>query len=363
MPRSSLLKFFLLLVLSHTPARAHHGQDFLLLQDYPVPLVGRGAVYSGFDWSRYGSVNESGVESGAMIGIAPRLALGTNVEFSDAQGGWGYSSVTPYLRLQLTPPGSKFPLRVGLQVGYQFAETQDPERVRVKVITPGRPIKQPAANTRTIAVNNPEDTGGGGNGGGEDPQICGPEFGPDAPLCPEPKSSVLRRLFVPQDKGRRRHSEHTGGPPPTPTTPTSTTQVNSDSMLLGPSTTSFLYVTPETTPATGIHRHGENFLNVRLIVEADITPRDRLLLNFINITPASGKPAWGYAGGWRHSFNHDWATGIEAVGDIGNANEHEVVLGGYFSPRHDVIMKLGVGVGLTGQSADVSLRTGIVWRF
>ena len=340
---------------SLTPAHAHHGQGFLLLQDYPVPSVWNGNVYSGFEWSQFGGTDESGVETGIMLAIAPRLALGMNVEFSDALRGWGYSSVTPYLHLQLTPPQSKFPLKVALQAGYQFAETQDPAPVRVKVITPGkritRDVKAPQSTTSTT-VTEPST---GDEDGGSSP--CGPEYGPDAPPCPEP--APVARVST----SRARHVAHTTTPPTTVTTTTTASGSggSSASTLIGPPTTSYVFMTPAETPATGIHRHGESFFTARLIMEADLTSSDKLVMNFINVTPERGSPAWGYAAGVRHSFSHMWGMGVEAIGDLGQG-EHELVLGGYCT-SHAWVLKVGVGVGLSRESADVSLRTGVVLRF
>jgi hypothetical protein len=100
-----------------------------------------------------------------------------------------------------------------------------------------------------------------------------------------------------------------------------------------------------------------------MIVEADLTSKDKIIFNLIGLWPEGSKPAWGYACGVRHSFSHTWATGLEAIGDFGEANEHELVLGGYCSPNHHLALKIGAGLGLTSSSPDFSVRTGVVWRF
>jgi hypothetical protein len=336
-----------------TSASAHHGQEFILLQDYQVPSVWSGSAYSGFEWSHFGGTDESGVETGAMIGIAPRLAFGANVEFSDAQSGWGYSSVTPYLHLQLTPPQSSFPFRVAVQVGYQFAETRDPDPVRVKVITPGRRVVREVK--RAPAQSSTPETEPTDGGDGESTP-CGPEYGPDAPPCPEP-------VPAPRSTSHARHTGHTTTPRTTivTTAPASGGSSSNASTTAGPSTTSYVYLTPEQPKATGIHRHGESFLTARLIMETDLTLEDKLVVNVINVTPESGPPAWGYAAGLRHSFGHEWGLGLEAIGDLGQG-EHELVLGAYHT-SHSWAVKMGIGVGLSRETADFSVRTGVVLRF
>ena len=113
----------------------------------------------------------------------------------------------------------------------------------------------------------------------------------------------------------------------------------------------------------GLHRHHENFFTARLVLETSLSEVDTIVLNLINVTPENGNAVWGYATGYRHSFSHALSVGIEGMGDFGEANEHELILGAYFSPTHSFTFKLGVGHGLTSSSPDFSLRGGMLWRF
>ena len=366
--------------------RAHHGQDFLLVQDYQVPSVWDGSVFSGFEWSKSGGTDELSVETGMMLGIAPRLSLGAAVHFADEGDGWNFSSVTPMLQFQLTPPSSDWPFKVSFMAGYVFAEPSDESystTVYEPYFLPGKSI--PAATGTQISTTNvtlaplppvvrrPSRQAGPPVDPPDDTH-CGPDYGPDAPPCPEKQPRSTKNV---------RHAGHGSGTPHPipiklpvqPDTPTASGPSNNGSAA-GRSTAGKgraasgqmayrkrVVKVPADHAHTGIHRHGENGFQARLIVETDLTASDKLLFNLIHLTPESGKPAWGYAAGLRHSFSHEWAVGVEAIGDFGDANEHEMVLGGYFSPNHHATFKLGVGFGLTEVSPDFSLRTGFVIRF
>lgn len=103
-----------------TPASAHHGQDFLIVQDHAVPAPGSGYLLGSFEWEKYPDHNEYGLGPGLMFGILPQVALGLDVHFRDEGDGWDFSNVAPMVHLQLTPPDSKFPIKFGIAAGYQF---------------------------------------------------------------------------------------------------------------------------------------------------------------------------------------------------------------------------------------------------
>ncbi len=114
---------------------------------------------------------------------------------------------------------------------------------------------------------------------------------------------------------------------------------------------------------SGIHQHGSDGFFGRLIMETDLTNRDKVVANLICVSPDDNETAFGYAAGWRHSFSHDFALGLEAIGDFDNDGWHELVAAGYFSPVEGLAIKLGIGAGLTDESPDFTLRGGVVWRF
>jgi hypothetical protein len=346
--RSSVLRAALLsapLALTAPTASAHHGQEFLVVLDSSVPSMWTGTVFGGIEWSRDGRLDEFSTEPGFLLGLGSRLAAGATLGFSGTENDWGYESISPFLQVQITPP--TWPVRIALMAGYHFADSgaEDP------AITTSRRIPRPPAPQKTTPrppappPDPPVDP---------DPP-CGPEYGPDAPPCPEttppPSATPGRKL---------RHAGHPApSPPPAPAPP-------SPAAPAAPSAPPRPAPPPETAtpePYDGIHRHGENHAFARLIIEADLTRSDKLIFNLIGLWPEEGHTAWGYAAGYQHRFSHTFATGLEAIGDFGDANEHELIAAGYFSPTHSISVKLGAGIGLTEASPDVSLRTGIVWRF
>jgi hypothetical protein len=172
---------------------------------------------------------------------------------------------------------------------------------------------------------------------------CGPEYGPDAPPCDEAN-----------DEQPHDHSTHDHG---TPSTNGKTTKLVKKPKKEAPNTQTASH------KHRGGHRHGETAFHARLILEADLTTADKLVFNLIHMSPKEGKPAWGYAAGFRHRFHHDFALGVEATGDFDEQGEHLIVGGAYFSPLHHLTLKFGLGFGLTEQSPDTSILTSAVWKF
>lgn len=113
----------------------------------------------------------------------------------------------------------------------------------------------------------------------------------------------------------------------------------------------------------GIHQHGVDAWHARFITESSLGKDTRLLTNFIAFFPDEGNAALGYGIGIRHSFNHDFGIGLELSGDLSTHRYHEAVFGVYYSPVHSMTLKFGIGQGLNSFSSDLSLRTGLVWRF
>lgn len=379
---------------------AHHGQDFLLLQDAASTKPLDGSLFSNFEWSSSNGFDELGLESGFQLGIAPRLTLGATVEFGDEGNGWDYSSVMPYLHLDLTPKDLKWPIRIAIMGGYQFANHANEKRETIYVIedapAANPPVKSTvkhrranqsssatAAATTAPATTSPPVTTPEEPEEPEEPTPCGPAYGPDAPPCPEtlplyhanhpghqePVVIVAPApVTAPTPPGAQANSSTPGNVNDAASPAASKKDQKAAQKKARQQTQKALKQAQKKAESAqsetgGIHRHDENYFFGRIIIEADLTHHDKLVLNVINLVPEKGKPAWGYGAGLRHSFNHTWAVGLEAQGDFGDANEHELVLGGYFSPIHTATFKLGVGCGLTEESADFSLRTGLVWRF
>lgn len=330
------------------PVFAHHGQEFLVVQDASVPSMWSGTVFGGIEWSRDGSDDELTQEPGVMLGLGSRLAVGTTLGFAGSENDWYYESVSPFAQFQITPP--TWPVRVALMAGYHFADDSVAASAASPAATftpaPAAPVVERVAPPVIVAPPPDPDPD-------PDPP-CGPAYGPDAPPCPEP---------APVAPGRKlRHAGHVTPEPP-PTTPVAKPAPTSNTTSTASAKKQTARPPAATKPYDGIHRHAEDHAYARLIIEADLTSHDKLIFNLIGLWPERGSPAWGYAAGYRHSFSHALAAGVEAIGDFGDANEHELILGGYFSPTHHLSLKLGAGIGLTDASPDVSLRTGVVWRF
>ena len=129
------------------PAAAHHGRDFLMVQDYSVPAPFTGIVYSNFELASHDGPDEWSIEPGIMTGLGAGFAFGAAARFSDEGEGWEYASVSPQIQYQLTPQTSAIPVKFALVAGYQFARGSNEEEAHT------------------------------------DPVFCGPEYGPDAPPC------------------------------------------------------------------------------------------------------------------------------------------------------------------------------------
>ena len=57
------------------------------------------------------------------------------------------------------------------------------------------------------------------------------------------------------------------------------------------------------------------------------------------------------------------AAGVEVIGDFLDDGEHEAIASLHYRFGTSATARLGVGVGLTDESPDFTLRTGLVWRF
>jgi hypothetical protein len=181
---------------------------------------------------------------------------------------------------------------------------------------------------------------------------CGPDYGPDAPPCDGPSTPP------PHD-----HSTHDHGTPSSHDHDSSSAHDHTASADAHPHSAGSLTADDILHAHGGIHQHGVNHAFARLIMEADLSAADKVLCNFIAVVPETGKPAWGYAAGYRHSFSHSFALGMEGIGDFSPDGMHELMGGAYWSPGHRTLIRAGVGFGLTRESPDFTLRAGLVWRF
>ena len=334
-------------------AHAHHGRDFLLLQDYAIPTPFHGVVTGGFEWASQKGDDAIELEAGAFTGLAPRLGFGVNLKGGDHGDGWNVSAVAPYLQVQLTPPASSFPVRVAFLAGYEFAVTRDahghghdhgahehkatPKPRRKASSSKLRPAAAAAAPPSVAVTAAP----------------CGPDYGPDAPPCDDPAAPPAHDHSThdhgSSDHGGEDHAHDDDG---------SAGHAGHDHELSDATTADDLF-----HGHAGIHRHGENHFFGRLIIESDLTSADKVLVNVIAVVPERGRSAWGYAAGYRHAFSHAVALGVEAIGDFGEGDSHEILAAAYLEPMAGWLVRLGAGFGLSDNAPDFSLRAGVVWRF
>lgn len=109
-------------ILIATSSSAHHGQDFLIAQDVHLPAPGKVHFIGNFEWESYNDGDDFGYTPGLMVGVMDRLALAVDVHFRDERtSDLGYSNVMPMADFDLTPTSDKFPFKIGLTAGYQFA--------------------------------------------------------------------------------------------------------------------------------------------------------------------------------------------------------------------------------------------------
>lgn len=147
-PLSALLLFIV------TALHAHHGRDFILVQDSAIPDYLSGVAIGGIEWTSDGDTNEFSTEPGFYIGLSKYLAFGLSAGFSDDGDGWKYTGITPQIVLSLIPPTGPTNFRAGLWVGYEYAE-----------------------DISGAVSSGAHGHGGGNNGGGPDaPPVSGWDF-------------------------------------------------------------------------------------------------------------------------------------------------------------------------------------------
>jgi hypothetical protein len=328
---------------------AHHGRDFLLLQDYSIPVPFSGVITGGFEWASQQPSDTMEMETGVFSGVAPRTGLGVNLKGGDEGTGWNFSAVAPYVQCQLTPPDARFPLRIAAIAGWNYAVTRSHDHhghhhAPAAKTTPSATKSKPPRSTAAAPAPTPPAPA--------PPVACGPDYGPDAPPCDDPSATP------PHD-----HSSHDHGTSSSHDHDSSSAHDHTDSADAHLHSAGSLTSDDILHAHRGIHQHGVNHAFARLIMEADLSTADKVLCNLIAIFPETGKPAWGYAAGYRHSFSHSFAVGMEGIGDFSPDGMHELMAGAYWSPGHRTLIRAGAGFGLTRESPDFTLRAGLVWRF
>lgn len=334
-------------------SRAHHGDEFLFVDDYTLDPPGAMHFGAGFGWERHGSLDAFGSESMCFLTIAPMVALSVSATFLDEGGGWDYSSVTPRLHVQLTPPEWDFPVRAGLSIGCQIVDGAAGYGTRrVRSVSYERVDCGCAASASPVQAT-PASSAGQSNGGSS------PGGGP---VC-DPSVDVDCVLPAPPDGSPAKHTGHAEVP-----AAAAAPAAGGGSGGSARPTKTLRRVSYRNVPeegghdSGGIHNHHSNLWIGRFIVETDLGPT-KAIINIIGISPEGAAPSWGYAVGLRRQISHHFGAGVEAIGDFDPRGMHEVVAAAYYSPVHSLGLKLGAGFGLTDASPDFSFRSGIIWRF
>lgn len=386
------------------PAGAHHGRDFLVVQDYYLPGLLDGVLVNNFEMTRTGTDFEYGLEPEILIGILPRVAVGVSVGFVDQPGsGWTYDSVMPSVHIQLTRPDSDFPIRLAVSAAYEFTyESGAGSHFH------GEPISAPAKKKSSGGGQSSKSGTGSSSkstrkssssSGGLLSALKAAPKPPSAPapvaeapipgveVAMAPTSDPAPAGTDPVDLGpdappgggssgggsSHDHSSHDHGGGSSQSHASHDHADSSDHAHASGETHDHAadedHAHDETSSGGhhhgggSIHSHGQDAFIGRLIMEADLSRQDKLVVNLINVTPSEGEGAWGYAAGVRHNLTHQFSLSLEAMGDFSEDGYHEINLGAFLVPDHHVTLRAGVGFGLTPTSPDLALRAGVVWRF
>lgn len=389
----ALLPALLLLTLS-PPARAHHGQEFFLLNDAKVQSPGSGLIQNTFSFSDEGNADSLRLSPGIVVGVLPRTAISVIADFAQEEGeDWRYRSIEPSVLFDLTPKNFGLPIRFGVSFGYQFAEGPESTLEPALGVTgvSGASLEHThtdssahthssggnTASNSTTSSNSSTDAGHDhsthDHGTGAVNPPAGGESNPDA-LTPEEIAAMQ------------------GGGSTTPTTETTTlAPVTAAPATTSASTSSKTSAKKKSASKTGnsaattneaaahdhseaggghshshensIHNHDDSLFASRFTFEADITKSTLLVGNLICSLPEGGSAAWGYGIGLRQKLRPGLAVGFEALGDFNRHGYQEALGAVYWEPMHHLTLKAGVGTGLSSTSPDATLRAGLIWMF
>ena len=184
--------------LAASVAGAHQGGDFIALEDYAIGHQGEGSLGTGYDVESYSGGDEISSTQSFFISPLPRIGVGVDVRFGeDANGDWVYSSVSPRLQVQLTDPHKDTRFKIGLSVGYQFAEdisVQDTVTTFEEITVYRDAPLVTATETTTTVIDT-----------GEEETTCNPLFDLDC----EPKSAKSKKTT--KHSGHRTTTTTTSG--------------------------------------------------------------------------------------------------------------------------------------------------------
>lgn len=122
-----------LLFATTTPAWAHHGQDFLLVESPTVPHPGDAYLLANLGVALADSDEQAGFEPALLVGIAPRFAFELHGHTEKLAGEpWRYEATAPSVHVLLTDPERHDGLQSGLSAEYEIAREGGGDTLEVR---------------------------------------------------------------------------------------------------------------------------------------------------------------------------------------------------------------------------------------
>ena len=118
---SVVLSFIVAVLLAATPARAHHGKDFLVVETVELPPKGQLYFFSSQDAVRHEGSTTLEASPAFLLGLSRVLAFELHGHALREGGRWTYEATAPALRFQVPWSG---PLQLGLGAEYEIAHEE-----------------------------------------------------------------------------------------------------------------------------------------------------------------------------------------------------------------------------------------------
>jgi hypothetical protein len=362
-------------------ARAHHGQEFFLLNDARVQAPGSGLIQSTFSFSDEGYADSLELNPGITLGVLPRTAISVTANFAQEENeSWRYRSVEPSVLLDLTPRNFRLPIRFGVSFGYQFADGAAGELDNHAVTAlSGLLLEHTHTEAELSGSSAASATSSPGQATGEAPHDhsthdhstlpaagSGGESNPDA-LTPEEIAAMGGGSSTTPDPATPATSTPAPATSKSPSS-ASTSKTKSKSAATEAAAHSHTHAGGEAnghshSHENSIHNHDDNLFTSRFTFEADLTKSTLLVGNLICSLPEGGSASWGYAVGLRQRLRPGFVVGFEAIGDFDRHGYQEALGAVYWEPVHHLTLKLGAGTGLSPVSPDATVRAGLIWMF
>jgi len=125
----------LAVLVSPSPALAHHGKGFLLVESDEMPHKREVYFFSSQDFVHRDEEDEYELSPALLFGLSDRVAIEVHSHFEKAEGeSLRYEAFAPSLRVGLTDPESDAPLKLGLAAEYEIARGDAEDRFETRLI-------------------------------------------------------------------------------------------------------------------------------------------------------------------------------------------------------------------------------------